>query len=814
MDGSKLEADNCEPDVDVSQFMLNDLQLAAELGKTLLERNRELEIMLKEHKTRNEEQQREILHLRKQINAMAEVNDTRLKVYEQLEVGIQDLERSNHRLTVEKSRDKKQIKSLGANIESLEARCDELNQQLKETRQMLTTERRKNERPLQQERCTAARSSDRPCLPKPWAGNDREVADLNATPIDNGPFAANANSTGVTEISQANESMAFSDVGSPEEIIEAAAAAAGKAEDNEELLSLITDLESIRRNFMAEKQRCCELEEQLVAIIQENQTLQSRIAITSTNEEMMSMQDEFSLLDDVRQGQMCSRCLRVMEEQASNNDGQSSVAQTEDGPEDDDRSLLGSEFSSQLAGNCAEFSAKLNANEILELKNAGSPNPYRDLVEKYEALLEVQRTSNVRKSNAVNDNSVQLSKEIHNAGESNRGQPEMLNMEANQATSTTADKNGKTVRGRTSTEFSEAETSSSGFSDETSNKYTQTDERPGYFLCSISNGEECKLSIYDDVSPIDSHFQSRPEYRELFKEIFGVLKKAADNKEDGEKLKLSDEDSAQPNSSTGPMVDIPANEEFSVDFGDDTQSIISSVFSDQSFAMSECVTKLERKTAKKHINECKNQENRLSQTSSTSIAQLSGAGKTDGTKTIEENGRVLTPLKREPLEYLAVGVGIKKRNRRKNRSLHNNGGRIESPLVQPSPLAQPSPPHSARRTRKDFVPVPPEMLATERVFRRAQTDRASTEWNGSPMVIYNRNMSASRAKRTGRVIEVNGVEFHPNTVSQEFHKLKRLDLSYAEVLRRADACEHQSQPMRVQRMQQSRWNNKSQNNRR
>ncbi|KAH8359719.1 hypothetical protein KR093_008617 [Drosophila rubida] len=809
MDGSNLDGgQSCEPepepDVD-KQFMRNDLQLAAELGKTLLEVNKELELSLKEHKHKNEEQHREIVHLRKQINAMAEVNDTRLKVYEQLEVGIQDLERSNHRLTLEKSRDKKQIKSLGANIESLEARCEEITQQLEEARQMLSAERRKNEKPLQQQRIAAM--TEQMFLPKQWSGID---VDLNATPMDNCAFAvaANANSTGVTEIHDG--SMSLSEVGSTSnEVTEAANAAAAaaaaaavaiKGEDNEELLTLITDLESTRRDFLAEKQRCCELEEQLVAIIQENQTLQSRIAITSTNEEMMSMHDEFSLLDDVRQGQMCSRCLRAMDEQeqASNMDGQSSVAPTEGGvAEDDEQSLLGSEFSAQLANNTSvESPAKIDATKLLDLNNTDSPNPYRDLVEKYEALLEVQRTSNARK------NGEQVTKEQQTLATAKSGNPE-----------TSARIEPKTGRGRTSTEFSEAETSSSGFSEETCNKHTQTDERPGYFLCSISNGEECKLSIYDDVSPIDAHFQSRPEYRELFKEIFGVLKKAADNKEDGDKSKLTDAaDGTQTNVDTGATI-LPAGDEFSVDFGDDTHSIISSVVSDQSFAMSECVTKLERRTAKKHINECKTQENRLPQINSSSVAQLNGL------KQIEENGRVYTPVKREPLEFLTVAVGVKKKNRRKNRGLNAQGMRVESPLAQPSPLAHPSPHHHARRTRKDFVPIPPEMLATETpsIGRRRPADRSGSgnEWNGSPMIIYNRNMSATRNKRTGRVIELNGVEFHPNTVSQEFHKLKRLDLSYAEVLRRADACELQNQPMRVQRMQQSRWNqNKTQSSRR
>lgn len=50
-------------------------------------------------------------YLKKHTTALREVNDSRLKVYEQLEVGIQDLERANHRLLVENTADKKHIKT-------------------------------------------------------------------------------------------------------------------------------------------------------------------------------------------------------------------------------------------------------------------------------------------------------------------------------------------------------------------------------------------------------------------------------------------------------------------------------------------------------------------------------------------------------------------------------------------------------------------------------------------------------------------------------------------------------------------------------
>lgn len=62
----------------------------------------------------------------KQTVALREVSDSRLRIYEQLEVSIQDLERANHRLVFENSANKKHVKSLTATIEGLEGKCEEL----------------------------------------------------------------------------------------------------------------------------------------------------------------------------------------------------------------------------------------------------------------------------------------------------------------------------------------------------------------------------------------------------------------------------------------------------------------------------------------------------------------------------------------------------------------------------------------------------------------------------------------------------------------------------------------------------------------
>lgn len=311
---------------------------------------------------------------------------------------------------------------------------------------------------------------------------------------------------------------------------------------------------------------------------------------------------------------------------------------------------------------------------------------------------------------------------------------------------------------RTPTDFSEAETLSSGFADETSNKSTQTEEN---FLCTIADGDD-KFSIYDDAAmPIDSRFRNRPEHRELFKEIFAILKRAAENKDEGEKLPLLDDNN--PCFKVPPVT--PAVEELPA-FPDDTESIISSVVSEQSVAMSECITKRERQsiisTVKKHVQK-NGQENKPP------------IGK------VLPDGRVLTPLKREPLEYVAVSVNVRKKNRRRSRATQLD--RSESPIV-------PTPPRvyfaSSGKKRRDYKSVPSSSLAS--------TSVNIGEWNGNSMTIYNKSMQSPSASSTINsslqsplVGKTPDFRRRISTASQDLHKLRKLELSYAEVLRRADA---------------------------
>lgn len=202
------------------------------------------------------------------------------------------------------------------------------------------------------------------------------------------------------------------------------------------------------------------------------------------------------------------------------------------------------------------FSAKETLGE-----NYSEDNPYRILVDKYEALLKIQQKHNAftpmvpSAANANNNNAgnnkdrggISLHEELQMSG-----QFSSFNGNASDSDDSSddgcppADNKGRAAQGTMmgGTKYSETETtSSSGFSDETSNKCTQTETFfTGSFLCTISDGDDCRFSIYDDASPVESRFRKTPEYRQLFREIFAVLKRAAEAKDEGERLPLLQDD--------------------------------------------------------------------------------------------------------------------------------------------------------------------------------------------------------------------------------------------------------------------------------
>ncbi|XP_006721915.1 cerebellar degeneration-related protein 2-like isoform X1 [Homo sapiens] len=150
------------------QDLEQDLHLAAELGKTLLERNKELEGSLQQMYSTNEEQVQEIEYLTKQLDTLRHVNEQHAKVYEQLDLTARDLELTNHRLVLESKAAQQKIHGLTETIERLQAQVEELQAQVEQLRglEQLRVLREKRERrrtihtfPCLKELCTSPRSS-------------------------------------------------------------------------------------------------------------------------------------------------------------------------------------------------------------------------------------------------------------------------------------------------------------------------------------------------------------------------------------------------------------------------------------------------------------------------------------------------------------------------------------------------------------------------------------------------------------------------------------------------------------------------------
>ncbi|XP_074520157.1 cerebellar degeneration-related protein 2-like [Halichoeres trimaculatus] len=114
------------------QDLEHDLQLAAELGKTLLERNRELEQGLQQMYSTNQEQLQEIEYLTKQVDLLRQVNDQHAKVYEQLDVSARELEQNNHKLVQDNRMAQQKIQGLTETVELLQTQVEELQHQVEQ----------------------------------------------------------------------------------------------------------------------------------------------------------------------------------------------------------------------------------------------------------------------------------------------------------------------------------------------------------------------------------------------------------------------------------------------------------------------------------------------------------------------------------------------------------------------------------------------------------------------------------------------------------------------------------------------------------
>lgn len=382
-------------------------------------------------------------------------------------------------------------------------------------------------------------------------------------------------------------------------------------------------------------------------------------------------------------------------------------------------------------------------------------NPYKNLVEKYERLLELQRGSIDRKSvgpeaSSGLDAPKSLQEELLHSGDFSS---------FNTKYTDSLKKSEPGERRKTPTEFSESETTSSGFSDETSNKATQTEKNPASLMFSIAEDEECKfsLSIYDEAVPIDNRFKDRPQYRDLFKEIFGVLKKAAENKEEGEKLPLLDE------KVENEAKDSSYNEVANSDF--DLESVVSSAMSENSVAISECITKTERKKAKSHKKQAAKDE--LENKPPSAVQMVAG--------------KLVTPYNRIVLDFAAINAKKKARRSRYRSKDKYGGGRDSSVCSNASSVtSQDAAFNMDDESGSSTLKRNKKVIGPNKI-----SGLAETVWNGNSMTVYNQKAGSSFYCRPSTP-NSDEVEFKKSAASHELKKLKKLDLSYAEVLRQAD----------------------------
>ncbi|KOX71438.1 Cerebellar degeneration-related protein 2-like [Melipona quadrifasciata] len=374
-----------------------DLQLAAELGKTLLERNKELENIIKTHQSTVEEQAQEIEYMKKQTAALREVNDSRLKIYEQLEVSIQDLERANHRLVIENTGDKKLIKSQCLTIESLEGRCEELQKKIDEINEQHESLLR--QQTASQSTNTAQTQTFLWKVPVTQGGSIQQ----SAAPSGQKPFQE---STTDSNVRQFHSTISTND---------------------EEITELMRQLQETRSQRAREQKKVTELGQQLATLLQENNALEEQLNVLRNKaQDVKNLQEEINTLEEVRRGQLCGRCLRGME---SKTHDELSVMLNQE--EYDDISM-----------------AESLINDNQHDTESVTQNPYRVLVEKYQALLEVQRLSALRRKDSV-PTPMSLQEELEMSGEFNSFQNPTSETESQQEPAKSAGGNGTRAKAET-----------------------------------------------------------------------------------------------------------------------------------------------------------------------------------------------------------------------------------------------------------------------------------------------------------------------------------------------------------------------------
>lgn len=122
------------------QWYEYDLQLAAELGKALLERNQDLESQLSDAEETMQTQQTEIQFLVQKLDSVKNINETRMRIYEQVDNNAQDLEVANRQLRHQLSVEQQTINRLTCSLKEAETRCEKLENDIYDMKRELAEE--------------------------------------------------------------------------------------------------------------------------------------------------------------------------------------------------------------------------------------------------------------------------------------------------------------------------------------------------------------------------------------------------------------------------------------------------------------------------------------------------------------------------------------------------------------------------------------------------------------------------------------------------------------------------------------------------
>jgi len=110
------------------------VEAAAELGRTLLERNRDLESTIRHQQVVLDDQSQEMEYLSKQNTLLRQAAESRLRLCEQMEAAASELERKQSRIHSQLETERQRQLTLKTNLEAAEERCEELQRLLDTSR--------------------------------------------------------------------------------------------------------------------------------------------------------------------------------------------------------------------------------------------------------------------------------------------------------------------------------------------------------------------------------------------------------------------------------------------------------------------------------------------------------------------------------------------------------------------------------------------------------------------------------------------------------------------------------------------------------